>query len=233
MANSIYEKPFFYSMNNLISEHYETFWNSFSRKNDVYERDEVFPSIFKEGDKVLDLACGDGTSSLKISQITQSKVYGLELSKKATSLAKEKGILVKMGSVEDKFPFESELFDVVFWGDNIEHIFSPESAIRETYRVLKKGGRLIVSTPNTSYWRYRLYYLIHGCLSDTEFDNNPVWRWSHIRFFNIKLLTEFVNSYGFTLKRVFGVNKRKLDNILCRVFPDLFGMIIVIEAKKI
>ena len=45
-------------------------------------------------------------------------------------------------------PFEDEVFDCVVSFQVIEHIKRDKEFVREVYRVLKKGGKFIVSTPN-------------------------------------------------------------------------------------
>ena len=45
-------------------------------------------------------------------------------------------------------PFLEESFDGVFSGEILEHLPEPEAALREWSRVEKKGGTLIVTTPN-------------------------------------------------------------------------------------
>ena len=50
--------------------------------------------------------------------------------------------------VED-FPFGTEVFDVVILGEVLEHLnYSPLIPLGEIRRVLKKGGKLILTTPN-------------------------------------------------------------------------------------
>jgi len=216
-----------------IKHYYDKYWKWIKNlPPSSYERDSVFPNIFRKNDKVLDLACGNGDSSIQIAKITENQVYGLDLSPVAVRESSEKGIKAMVGSVENTFPFKKEQFDVVFWGDNIEHIFFPNEAIKEISRVLKPQGRLIISTPNMGYWRYRLSYLYNGKIPDTEFNGKSPWEWSHIRFFNIPILNEFLNLNSFKVSRIWGINRRIIDRWLVKYFPAVTGMIVVIEAVK-
>jgi ubiquinone/menaquinone biosynthesis C-methylase UbiE len=45
-------------------------------------------------------------------------------------------------------PFKSNFFDKILMTEVIEHIPDPEAAILEACRVLKKGGKIVVSTPD-------------------------------------------------------------------------------------
>lgn len=68
-----------------------------------------------------------------------------------------------------KLPFEDEKFDIILCTEVLEHLHSPEIAINEMKRVLKKNGTLILTTrfifpihdsPH-DYYRYTKYGLLH------------------------------------------------------------------------
>ena len=44
--------------------------------------------------------------------------------------------------------FKDDVFDVVVAGDLIEHFMNPQRFLSEARRVLKKGGKLVIATPN-------------------------------------------------------------------------------------
>jgi len=50
--------------------------------------------------------------------------------------------------VDGTIPLDNEYADIIFNYDVIEHLLSPEKLLKETYRLLKKDGIFIVSTPN-------------------------------------------------------------------------------------
>lgn len=215
------------------TKHYQEYWG---KKREVekfadYERNLALVGMVEKGEKLLDVGCGDGVVGEYFAK-RGVDVYGIDLSQKAIKVARARGVKAKLGNVEERFPFDNSTFDVVFWGDNVEHLFNPALTLSEIHRVLKKGGKLILSCPNMSYWRYRVYYFLYGKLPDTEWTGNPPWYWSHIRFFNISILTDFLEAEGFRLRQVMGVNKRYLEGILSKVFPGVFGMILVVEATK-
>lgn len=48
-------------------------------------------------------------------------------------------------------PLENESFDTVLSAEVLEHVPDPEKALREIHRVLKPGGKLVMSIPHLMY----------------------------------------------------------------------------------
>ncbi len=214
-------------------EMYEGYWKSKQGLEDFksYERNLVLDQFVGSGGKLLDLGSGEGAVA-EFFQNHGCDVIAFDISEKALEKAKLRGLKIAQGDVEGKLPFKDHTFDIVFWGDNVEHLFLPEKTLKEIFRILKPNGRLILSTPNMGYIRYRIYYLVHGMLPQTEWYGKYPWLWEHIRFFNKKIMKQFLSTNGFKLTKFVGVSRRRLDRVFLELFPDLFGMIMVIEAKK-
>lgn len=78
-----------------------------------------------------------------------------------------------VGSAES-LPFPDESFDVALSTQVLEHVPEPERALREAVRVLKKGGRLILTVPGVwptheaphDFWRFTRHGLMR--LMDTH-----------------------------------------------------------------
>lgn len=217
---------------NKVKKHYEDFWQKRNEKFEDYSRNLALRNFFKFNEKVLDIGCGDGTVGEYLIKKYKSEVYGIDISEDAVEKAKKKNVKAQVGSSENKLLFENETFDTVFWGDNIEHLFDPLSTAKEIKRVLKQDGRLILSCPNMGYWRYRLYFLLNGKLPDTEWTGYVPWHWSHIRFFNIGILKQFIKEAGFAkVTQISGVSERRIDKLLLPFSHSFFGMIIIMEIK--
>lgn len=215
-----------------IKKFYNEFWSEDRGEFGSYVRNLELPSLFKSGEVVLDVGCGDGVVGDFLQKSAEVKVVGIDISEEAVKKANKRGIDARIFSSEQKFPFSDNSFDKVFWGDNIEHLFDPGITVREIKRVLKKGGKLILSCPNMGYWRYRWHFFLNGSLPDTEWTGLPPWEWSHIRFFNQKILKEFLLSNGFKeITKVLGVSERRLDKPFLKINPSLFGMILILEVE--
>ncbi|MEY4575711.1 MAG: hypothetical protein RL701_414 [Pseudomonadota bacterium] len=78
-----------------------------------------------------------------------------------------------VGSAED-LPFDDQSFDVVISTQVLEHVQEPRVALHEAVRVLRPGGRLLLTVPGVwptheaphDYWRFTRHGLLH--LLETE-----------------------------------------------------------------
>lgn len=105
----------------------------------------------KTTDLVLDAGCGVGGSSVWLAQNYGAKVIGITISPKqlieARKLAKKfyvdkKTEFYLMDFTKTKF--RNETFDVVWAIESVCHTKYKIDFLKEAYRILKKGGRLIV-----------------------------------------------------------------------------------------
>lgn len=102
-------------------------------------------SYVKKG-RILDIGCGRGLF-LNIMKQDGWNVIGQEFDKKSASYAiSNYGIDVLAGSFEGTF--ESNSFDVININHVLEHLEKPTEILSECYRILKKGGLLVVAVPN-------------------------------------------------------------------------------------
>lgn len=105
-----------------------------------------------KGDNVLDAGCGIGGSSIWLAKYTGADVVGISLSKKqiaiARNLAKKKGLEAKTKFLVRDFRATSlpkDSFDVVWAIESACYSENKRDFIREIYRLLKPGGRLVVA----------------------------------------------------------------------------------------
>lgn len=67
----------------------------------------------------------------------------------------------------EPLPFANDSFDAVTYLDVIEHhAFSPKRVLREIYRVLAPGGKLVVSTPNHASIYNRMFLALGRSVND-------------------------------------------------------------------
>lgn len=106
--------------------------------------------------KILDVACGVGYGS-EILAKGGNRVFAIDIDEEAIEYAKRKykssTIKYRVSSAE-KTPFKGRLFDAVVAFEMIEHLSNPDLFLIEMRRVLKRGGVMILSTPNAGRFGY-------------------------------------------------------------------------------
>jgi 2-polyprenyl-3-methyl-5-hydroxy-6-metoxy-1,4-benzoquinol methylase len=114
------------------------------------------------------------------------KVFSLDISVTNPSKANELYPSSNhFGIAADSFllPFANESFDCVIASEIIEHVYDPQEFVKELFRVVKKGGRLIISTP---YKEKLIYHLCIHCNQKTPAN-------AHIHSFDERKLESLYN----------------------------------------
>lgn len=100
----------------------------------------------KENDDVLDLGCGAGNLTKKISEQTKGKVVGVDASEGMIAEAKKNygalGIDFAVCPVE-KLTYTNS-FDVIFCNSTFQWFKQPEMALKSCFNALKANGRMAV-----------------------------------------------------------------------------------------
>ncbi|MFH0775357.1 MAG: class I SAM-dependent methyltransferase [bacterium] len=99
-------------------------------------------------DKLLEIGCGTGYQFPYL--IGKCKEYiGIDISFSSSKEAKKESSDSLLILTDAKaLSLKNNSFDVVFCLEVLEHIVNPETVFQEIRRVLKVGGRVVVSTPN-------------------------------------------------------------------------------------
>lgn len=142
--------------------------------------------------KILEIGCNDGYVGA-ILQKKNNDVYGIDIVKNKLEIAKKRGLKVKESDIEkENLPYAPDYFDIVILGDVIEHIFDTDRLLEDSRRVLKKGGKLIITTPNVASLARRIM-LLFGINPFLEFSSKlpPLKGYpavGHIRYYTSKTL---------------------------------------------
>ncbi|HRG51204.1 MAG TPA: class I SAM-dependent methyltransferase [Bacteroidia bacterium] len=106
----------------------------------------------KPNDTILDIACGNGFGSFLLSQHTTKNVIGADLSPETIAYCKQTFPSPSHLSFQQldgtKTGIPDNYFDMVVSFETIEHTTQYKEMLREFYRITKKGGTVIISTPN-------------------------------------------------------------------------------------
>lgn len=144
----------FWDLNKGLAIHYgywdettKTFRQSLQRFNEILsEKAEI-----KKSDKILDAGCGVGGGSIFLAKKFGCRVTGITICKKQVKAAK---INAENNNVADLVDFyEMDYMNTKFDDFSFDVVWALESVcysdkkrfIKEAFRILKKGGRLIIA----------------------------------------------------------------------------------------
>ena len=141
--------------------------NDASFNNVTYQRCQFayeYAQPYIQGKKVLDVGCGlaFGTSYMAnhASEITGMDYDAITIRANRKNYQSQRNIAF----IEGRIPplnFPDETFEVITSFQFIEHIHKRKEFIKEAHRVLKKGGVLLLSTPNSKMSLARNPFHVH------------------------------------------------------------------------
>lgn len=163
---------------------------------------------------ILDLGCDNGNWTCILGEKAGSKhLYGIEIVKSAAESARMKGISVAVTDLGDIFPYATSSMDLIHANQVIEHVPNIDQFISEIKRVLKPGGKVIISTENGSSWcniaaaimGWQIFSLTNVSVVAGGIGNPLALHksdgaqpsWTHKTIFNYCGLRDIFSSYGF------------------------------------
>jgi 2-polyprenyl-3-methyl-5-hydroxy-6-metoxy-1,4-benzoquinol methylase len=165
----------------------KTFFNSLaSRLWMVIDGDISFHLHLGQG-RLLDVGCNEG-HGMAIYRRNGFNPEGLELNERAAQNARMAGCRVHTQTLEEFQP--EEPYDIVVLSNVLEHASNPKNMLDNVRRVLKPGGHVWISCPNSQSWLRRLF--------------GRSWINWHVPFhlfhFSRKTLSQLLKNSGFEIK---------------------------------
>ncbi len=156
------------------------------KKHGAFKGDEVSKILLRIvkhyiTDNILDIGAGSG-ALIKLLKSKGFKVKGVDLYSTSDDISQ--------GTITN-LPFTDESFNTAFCCDVIEHLTNEQidKGLRETARVLKKGGHLIITTPYNEELKQNSM-VCPEC-------GHEFHRYGHLQSFDEKKITELLNSHSF------------------------------------
>ena len=149
---------------------------------------------------VCEFGCGAGAMTRAMAEIG-CKVVGVEIDPVAAERARAHADQVVVGDLVT-MDLGAELgegrFDVLVFGDVLEHLPDPLAALRATRSLLRPGGHIVLSVPNVAHGDVRLA-LLAGRFDYAELG---LLDRTHLRFFTWDTLRTLVHDAGFVAVEV-------------------------------
>jgi 2-polyprenyl-3-methyl-5-hydroxy-6-metoxy-1,4-benzoquinol methylase len=147
--------------------------------------------------RVLDVGCDTGYLGEVLARVGNT-TSGFEINEQTAEEARKHLVRVEVGDLESTdlvALFGPASFDVVVFGDVLEHLRDPRPTLRQAHGLLAAGGSVLISTPNIAHGDVRLA-LLEG---NFRYNRLGILDETHTRFFTRESLVQFVHDAGFAV----------------------------------
>ena len=168
-------------MKNIFDRYYKRYDTWYDRNKFAYLSElEAIRKVLPKKGKGLEVGVGTGrfAASLGIK-------YGIDPSKNMVKIAKQRSVEARIGWGE-KLPFRSNTFDYVAIIITICFVKDPRKVLKESRRVLKRNGKIIVGIIDKDSFLGKFYQKKESIF------------YRQANFFNVKEVTDLLDNVGFS-----------------------------------
>lgn len=155
----VYPRP---NLNQLVKDCYSQLGEKRKHKkifSEILDRLDKFKIKDKMKCNLLDVGCSTGIF-LSIAKERGFNVYGVEVNERTAEIANNNKLNVFVGVLKNA-NFKDNYFSIIHLGSVIEHVPDPVALLKESKRILKKGGIIIISTPNSECFWFKASRLLY------------------------------------------------------------------------
>jgi len=205
---------------------------------DRFSRHRVLVEEARRHKTVLECGCATGFLSRLISENGGPDLVGLEREPEAAQQARHycRRVVVADLNDPDWTRRVGEHFDLVIFGDVLEHLVDPVTSLQAARRLLRPGGKVLICVPNIAHWSIRARLLA----GRFDYQAAGILDITHLHFYTRKTAMTLIGEAGYhplSFTPVFGgrftTRARPLWNLVTRALPGLFAnqMIFLVEPR--
>ena len=195
-------------------------YENWFKENELLFQSELLAvkQIIPSNKKGIEIGVGSGlfAEKLKIK-------YGIDPSEKMLKLAKKRNVLVEKG-VAENLPYDNNSFDFAIFVTSICFVDNPVKAIKETHRILKNDGEIIIGIIDKNS--------ILGQILEKNKEKSKFYKYA--KFFSVEEIIELIEAGGFMITEIFQTLIDENNDVIEQPIKGYGkGSFVVIKGEKI
>lgn len=185
-------------------------------------RDDIAARIPADARLILDVGAGRGGFCNNMRQrLPNAEVWGIEPNLEAATEAESRADRIVRGLFPDDMPADAPLFDVITFGDVIEHVADPWALLERTKEHLAPRGVIVASIPNMRHWTVLNSLIRYG---DFTYRSSGIMDKTHLRFFTQRTMLDLFDHCGYEVRSCEPNNLSAFWKVrLIQIFAPRFG----------
>lgn len=198
-------------------------------------RSDLVKHIPTSASRILEIGCGAGATAnaIRNQRSKELTLVGVEIDPEAAERATKIFNKVIVGPVDDALEsLKIHEFDVILYGDVLEHLVNPWQTVKEHAKLLSMDGKIIASIPNIAYFKV-IQMLKRG---EWTYEDAGIMDRTHLRFFTRSTMIDLFHEADLdvmVVDKVWGGNKvkRSLMRLLPKRFSDRYVQQFILIAE--
>lgn len=186
------------NFSNLSSDVYGDYWQNkgFKLRGKLMEREKIFFHWIQPKSTVLSIGCGNSRLLWELREQKDCAVFGVDIATSVINGLKNNNIEAYQADItKQDFNIKAlfnQQFDYIIISEVLEHLVMPEELLNN---IRHDAKYIMVSIPNSAFYRYRLGLLINGRFF-TQWAKHPA---EHLRFWSHIDFCDWLEALGFKI----------------------------------
>ncbi len=182
------------------------------------------------GERVLDLGCGDGALLAHLKQEKNISGYGMEIDTQNILKCVQKNVDVIHQDLNEGLAYvDDQSFDTVIMTQSLQQTNAPDKILQEMVRI---GKRAIVTFPNFGHWTTRIYLGLRGKMPMSEVMPYRWYNTPNIHFCTFKDFEILCKEQQVRILKRTVVDNDHLENWKIKLMPNILGEIALYHIEK-